>query len=172
MQQFLNELIGEEPTAIVFEDNIGCIFLIKNQKTSSRTKHLAVRHLFGRDLYVDNKVIPAFVRSEENIGDGLTKNQPQQLFAEHEFVMLNGILPYRREDVEEVLRVELSNTEQRSNLKGGSERKHSINPGQELEESDCKERTYQGPNRTNSGQMDRLCELGADSCESEADFPD
>ena len=68
--------------------------------------------------------------------------------------------------------MELSNTERRSNQKGGSERKHSSNPGQELEESDCKEWTYQGTNRTNSGQMDRLRELGADSCESEAGFPD
>jgi hypothetical protein len=74
MQQLLGEIIGYEPTGIIFEDNLGCIFLIKNQKTSSRTKHLAVRHLFGRDLYIENKVLPAFVRSEENVSDGLTKN--------------------------------------------------------------------------------------------------
>ena len=111
MQQLLNEIIGYEPTAVIFEDNLGCIFLIKNQKTSSRTKHLAVRHLFGRDLYIENKILPAFVRSEENISDGLTKNQAQQLFTEHENVMMNGIMPYRREDVEELLKVESRNTE-------------------------------------------------------------
>ena len=113
-QQFLSEIIGYEPTAVIMEDNLGCIYLIKNQKTSSRTKHLAVRHLFGRDLYIANKVIPTFVRSEENISDGLTKNQPAQLFVEHENVLLNGILPYRREDVEEALRIERNNTERES----------------------------------------------------------
>jgi hypothetical protein len=111
VQQLLNEIIGYEPTAVIFEDNLGCIFLIKNQKTSSRTKHLAVRHLFGRDLYIENKILPAFIRSEENISDGLTKNQAQQLFTEHENVMMNGIMPYRREDVEELLRLESKNTE-------------------------------------------------------------
>ena len=113
-QQFLGEIIGHEPTAVIMEDNLGCIYLVKNQKTSSRTKHLAVRHLFGRDLYIQNKVIPTFVRSEENISDGLTKNQSTQLFVEHEKVLLNGILPYRREDVEEVLRTEQNNTERRT----------------------------------------------------------
>ena len=122
MQQLLCEMIGYEPTAVVFEDNLGCIFLIKNQKTSSRTKHLAVRHLYGRDLYVENKVLPTFVRSEENISDGMTKNQPQQLFTEHELVLLGGIMPYRREDVEEVVRLEQNNTERRTD---GSVRSNS-----------------------------------------------
>jgi len=93
---------------------LGCIYLIKNQKTSSRTKHLAVRHLFGRDLYIENKVIPVFVRSEENISDGLTKNQTQQLFVEHEKVLLNGIMPYRREDVKDTIQTELNSTERRT----------------------------------------------------------
>ena len=114
VQQLLGEMIGYEPTAVIFEDNLGCIYLVKNQKTSSRTKHLAVRHLYGRELYIENKVLPVFVRSEENVSDGMTKNQPQQLFAEHEDVLLNGLLPYRREDVEEVLRVEENNSERRT----------------------------------------------------------
>jgi hypothetical protein len=104
MQQLLGEIIGDDPTAIVLEDNIGCIFLIKNQKTSTRTKHLDVRLLFGRDFSIQNKVIPVFVRSEENISDGMTKNQSEKLFTEHEQVLMCGmILPYRREDVEESL---------------------------------------------------------------------
>jgi hypothetical protein len=120
MQQLLGEIIGEEPTAIIFEDNIGCIFLIKNQKTSTRTKHLDVRHLFGRDLYIRNQVLPVFVRSEENISDGMTKNQSEKLFTEHEQVLMNGILPYRREDVEEALRSEESNTERAPDTRDSS----------------------------------------------------
>jgi hypothetical protein len=120
VQQLLREIIHEEPAAVVLEDNLGCIYLIKNQKTSSRTKHLAVRHLFGRDLYTTNLVIPAFVRSEENIGDGMTKNQPLKLFMEHEHVMLDGIMPYRREDVEEAIATEETNTERAADRRGNS----------------------------------------------------
>ena len=136
LQQFLGEIIGYEPTAVIMEDNLGCIYLVKNQKTSSRTKHLAVRHLYGRDLYIQNKVLPTFVRSEENISDGLTKNQPAQLFVEHENVLLNGILPYRREDVEETLDLEASNNERS---------------------------TYQDSVRIDSGQKDRRGHRGPDS---------
>ena len=136
IQQFLGEFIDHEPTAIIFEDNLGCIYLVKNQKTSSRTKHLAVRHLFGRDLYIQNRVLPIFGRSEENISDGLTKNQPAQLFVEHENVLLNGILPYRREDVEETLELEASNNERR---------------------------TYQDSVRIDSGQKDRRGQMAIDS---------
>ena len=138
IQQFLGEMIGYEPTAVIMEDNLGCIYLIKNQKTSSRTKHLAVRHLFGRDLYIENKVIPAFVRSEENISDGLTKNQPAQLFVEHEKVLLNGILPYRREDVETALHVERNNTERRTDR--DSIREYSRHDHPDVTSSEVRER--------------------------------
>jgi hypothetical protein len=51
ISQLLNELIVEEPTAVILEDNAGCIFLIRNQKTESRTKHIAVRYLYGRQCF-------------------------------------------------------------------------------------------------------------------------
>jgi hypothetical protein len=110
-QQLLGELLGNELTAIVFEDNQGCIHLVKNQKTSTRTKHLDVRWLFCRDLYIDGKVLPVFVRSEENYADGCTKNQPEKLFANHDMVLRNGFIPYRREDVALALETEKENTE-------------------------------------------------------------
>ena len=81
-------------------------------------------------------VLPTFVRSEENISDGLTKNQPVQLFVEHENVLLNGMLPYRREDVEETLELEASNNERR---------------------------TYQDSVRIDSGQKDRRGQMAIDS---------
>ena len=110
-QQLLGELLGTEMTAIVFEDNQGCIHLVKNQKTSTRTKHLDVRWLFCRDFYIAGKVLPVFVRSEENYADGCTKNQPEKLFANHDTVLRNGYIPYRREDVETALATETGNTE-------------------------------------------------------------
>jgi hypothetical protein len=110
-QQLLGELLGSEMTAIVFEDNQGCIRLVKNQKTSTRTKHLDVRWLFCRDFYFAGKILPVFVRSEENYADGCTKNQPEKLFANLDTVLQNGYIPCRREDVETALATETGNTE-------------------------------------------------------------
>jgi len=95
----------------VFEDNQGCIHLVKNQKTSTRTKHLDVRWLFCRDFYINGKILPVFVRSEENFADGCTKNQGEKLFANHDSVLRGGFIPYRREDVETALATEKQNTE-------------------------------------------------------------
>jgi hypothetical protein len=110
-QQLLGEILGKEQTAVVLEDNQGCIHLVKNQKTSTRTKHLDVRWLFCRDFYINGKILPVFVRTEENYADGCTKNQGEKLFAKHDSVLRGGIIPYRREDVEKALAMETSNTE-------------------------------------------------------------
>jgi hypothetical protein len=34
-QMLMRELTGYEPTAVIFEDSAGCIFLIRNKKTGS-----------------------------------------------------------------------------------------------------------------------------------------
>jgi hypothetical protein len=99
ISQLLNELIAEEPTAVILEDNAGCIFLIQNQKTGSRTKHIAVRYLYGRQCLQMKQAVPYFVRSAENYSDGMTKNLPDKLYKEHASVLTEGRLPYRREDV-------------------------------------------------------------------------
>ena len=89
-------------TAIIFKDNSGCIFLLKNEKTGSRTKHIETRYFYGRSLFFCEppKIIPYFVRSEANIADGLTKSQPEKLFSIHSEMIMKGSLIYRREDVE------------------------------------------------------------------------
>ena len=102
-QMLMGELIGVEPVAIIFEDNAGSICLLRNPKTGSRTKHIETRYLFGGQLFQQRKVMPCFVRSEENVADGLTKNQPEKLFSEHEEILMNGHLPCRREDVKKAL---------------------------------------------------------------------
>jgi hypothetical protein len=62
-------------------DNQGSIFLAMNESTT-RTKHIDVRHHFLRDL-VDgpNPTFKLnFVRSEKNKADPHTKNLPVHLF--------------------------------------------------------------------------------------------
>jgi hypothetical protein len=95
----LEELLGYKPAAaVLFEDNLGCIFLIKNQQTTARTKHIDIKYHWVRELYENNKILPEFVRSEFNYADGLTKNQPEVLFKRHMKAIRSGNLDWRRED--------------------------------------------------------------------------
>jgi hypothetical protein len=105
---FLQELMGEifgtvEKPGIIFEDNMGCIYLIKNPTTSARTKHIRVRYHFVRDLREEGSIEPVFCSSEQMLADGMTKNQPEKLFIEHRDVLHSGNLPVRREDVKDLL---------------------------------------------------------------------
>ena len=75
-------------------------FFVKNQKAGSRTKHIDVRYHYGRELYGERKVLPAYVNTSVNYADGLTKNQPEKRFADHKKVLMHGGLIYWKEDVE------------------------------------------------------------------------
>ena len=54
-------------------------------------------------------MIPYFVRSEENLADGLTKNQPEKLFTLHSSIIMSGTLMYRREDVKTAIAMRATN---------------------------------------------------------------
>jgi hypothetical protein len=80
----LEELLGyQTPTATIYEDNQGCIFLVKNQSTGQRTKHVEVKLHFSREQYEMQRIEPVFCRSEEQYADGMTKNQAIALFLQH-----------------------------------------------------------------------------------------
>ena len=63
-----------------------------------------MRHLYGREMFLQKCVIPYYVRSENSTADGLTKFQVEKLFAEHRPKLMLGELPYIREDVQRALR--------------------------------------------------------------------
>ena len=97
----LEELLNVKPEpAIIMEDNMGCIFMIKNQRVGQRTKHIDTRASFTRQHYQQRKVMPIFTRTELMYADGMTKNLPKSSFAEHARVIRDGNLPCCREDVE------------------------------------------------------------------------
>jgi hypothetical protein len=58
---------------IVRVDNIGAIFKTENVWTSSRTKHVDVKHHFVRQYVEDGFIKIIFVRSEHKVSDGFTK---------------------------------------------------------------------------------------------------
>jgi hypothetical protein len=96
----LEELLSRRVKAIIFIDNTGAIFLVKNHKVGSRTKHIAVRHLYMRELRERDRVQIEFIPTAQNVSDLGTKNLADKLFSKHTNRVLDGrILECLREDV-------------------------------------------------------------------------
>jgi hypothetical protein len=72
-RNLVEELAGQKKPAIMYEDNLGKIFL-KNQQVSARTKHIDIRHHFMRDVQDRKEMDVRFKRSENNSADIMTKN--------------------------------------------------------------------------------------------------
>ena len=77
---FLHELgVGEMP-GIIYEDNEGAIFLVKNQQVGMCTKHIDIKYHFIRELIGRNYLDIRYVHSEDNYADLTTKNVGNKLF--------------------------------------------------------------------------------------------
>ena len=98
-QSLIQELTGECNTAIIYEDNIGAIFLVKNQQVSARTKHIDVRHHYMRDLHESKRIEVRFKRTDKNSSDILTKNTPKAIYEKHASTIRDGTLSCWKEDV-------------------------------------------------------------------------
>jgi hypothetical protein len=98
-RSLINEITRVQHTAVIYEDNLGAIYLVKNQQVSSRTKHIDVRHHYLRDLHNDKVIEVRFKRSEDNSADIMTKNTSKELFEKHTTAIRNGNLTCWKEDV-------------------------------------------------------------------------
>ena len=67
----------------VLEDNEGAIALAENPLSSSRSKHIDVRHHFLRNLTEEGMIEVTHVPSEKQHADILTKALPRNLFEDH-----------------------------------------------------------------------------------------
>ena len=75
----------------VFEDNEGAIKLTTNKHASRRTKHINVKHHLVRDASDARKVRVAYVKSEDQHADLLTKPLDMQKFYKHAKFILNVV---------------------------------------------------------------------------------
>jgi hypothetical protein len=64
-QNLVEELAGQKKPAIICEDNLGTIFLVKNRQVSDRTKHIDMRHHFMRDLQDKKELDVRFLMLEK-----------------------------------------------------------------------------------------------------------
>ena len=94
----LKELTGVENPAVIYEDNTGAIFLVKNQQVGARTKHIDVRHHFIRGQIKQGTLEIKFIRSENNPSDIMTKNAAATIFDRHARALQTGTIERWRED--------------------------------------------------------------------------
>ncbi len=91
MRRLLEELDQEvvKPT-VLFEDNQSCIKLLQNEKSSHRTKHVATKFHFVRDLYKSKELDVKYCPSERMIADLLTK--PLEAVKTRQFTLDIGLI--------------------------------------------------------------------------------
>ena len=90
VQEFMEPLI-KVGVVNVFEDNEGAIKLATNKHASCRTKHIDVKHHLVRDASDARKVRVAYVSSEDQHADLLTKPLNIQKFYKHAKFILNVV---------------------------------------------------------------------------------
>ncbi|CAM9090855.1 unnamed protein product [Ascophyllum nodosum] len=75
----------------VFKNNERAIKLATNKHASHRSKHIVVKHHLVRDASDARKVRVAYVRSEDQHADLLTKPLDMQKFYKHAKFILNVV---------------------------------------------------------------------------------
>ena len=67
----------------IYCDNSAAIFMAKNNKSGSRSKHIDIKYLAIRERVKENKVVIEHVSTELMIADPLTKGMPPLKFKDH-----------------------------------------------------------------------------------------
>ena len=79
-QRLLKEIGLDQKTVTINIDNKGAIDYAKNAQFSQRTKHIDIKHHFIRDHLDKGEIKLAYIPSEENIADILTKSLDKTRF--------------------------------------------------------------------------------------------
>jgi hypothetical protein len=82
-QNLLMELAMIKQTAIIYEANLGAIFLTKNQQVSQRKKHIDRKQHFLRELLAKKLLEIKLIKSENNMSDTTNKNTSGVLHEKH-----------------------------------------------------------------------------------------
>ena len=75
----------------IFFDNLAVVFLAKNNKSGSRSKHIDIKYLAIREHVKEKQVVIEHISTELMIADSLTKGMPPMKFKDHVDKM--GIVP-------------------------------------------------------------------------------
>jgi hypothetical protein len=67
----------------IYCDNLAVVFMVKNNKSGSRSKHIDIKYLAIRERIKEKKVVIEHVNTELMIADLLTKGMPSLKFKDH-----------------------------------------------------------------------------------------
>ena len=81
MTNFLGELNVAYNTPDIFTDNQASMEWSKNAGQHQRTKHVALKYFFVRDIVRDRVVKIRYISTKENVADILTKSPSKQIFS-------------------------------------------------------------------------------------------
>jgi hypothetical protein len=70
-------LVGQREPPTIFIDNEAALKLAHNPEMHKRTKHIAIRHFFIRELVIEGEIEVSRVTTESNIADIFTKALPK-----------------------------------------------------------------------------------------------
>jgi hypothetical protein len=101
IQNLVEELTGRRKPEIIYEYNLGTIFLVKNQQVSARTKHIDIRNHLMRDQQDKKELYTRFKRSENNSADIMIENTPREIHDKHTQQVRGGVLPFWKLDVKQ-----------------------------------------------------------------------
>jgi hypothetical protein len=83
VQVLMDMGIAVETPILVRVDNMGAVYMTANPSSSSRTRHVDTRWHFVRELAEQGLVEILFVKTEDNLSDGQTKNVTGEVYGAH-----------------------------------------------------------------------------------------
>jgi Reverse transcriptase (RNA-dependent DNA polymerase)/Zinc knuckle len=132
--KFLRMLMGEitgkrQRESLLYEDNTGAIFLLKNDQVGKRTKHIDIRYRHVNNMIKDGDLKAEFIRSESNPADIMTKNVVEKLFTTHAHKVYDGTIlrdDLNKEDVETTIESETCHEDMAIDRSGCSARREYL----------------------------------------------
>ena len=67
----------------IYCDNSSAVFMAKNNKSESRSKHIDIKYLAIRERVKEKKVVIEHISTDLMIADPLTKGMPPLKFKDH-----------------------------------------------------------------------------------------
>ena len=64
-------------------DNLAAVFMAKNNRIGSRSKHIEIKYLVIRERVKENKLVIEHISTESMLADPLTKGMPPKYFKDH-----------------------------------------------------------------------------------------
>jgi len=89
MVQLTEEIFKRQVNVIVYSNNQGALFLVKNHQVGQQTKHIDICQHFVRNLQKQKRVLGTFVHNEDNMADG-AKNLLENLLVTHAIKLKTG----------------------------------------------------------------------------------